>query len=278
MRRLRFIIIGIFLAVGLAAVDSPTSTRAAADTMAVSSRSSSTLIPLAPGVATSFTVKLNIALNNSAQESVRLVGLEDGKGTAIALSSDVPVSGGSHTGTGAVTVDASYTPGPAARWLAVQAVLGPATQPLATLTLQPYLVMGATQGSKVTTFYSPSVSPELASKYAAAYDLTWQKIGDVLGSYNENPYAIFLAADADVYEQGMIAFGTSRAEATAAKINTSAVNYSGLNLMMVKMTSAGVDVGVVTLGHEYAENRSTPCWPTMRGLAGSGTAWPTSWG
>jgi len=255
MSRIRLIAISILLAVGLAVADSPTSVRAAADTMTVSSLSPSTVLPLAPSVATSFTVKLNIALSNSAQESVRLVGLEDGKGTPIALSSDVPVTGGSHIGTGAITVSASYTPGPAARWLAVQAVLGPAAQPLATLALQPYLVMSTTLRSKVTIFYSPGVSADLASKYAAAYDLTWQKVGDLLGSYKENSIAIFLAADADVYDQAFIAFGASPAVAAIFKTSSGAVSMAALNLIMVKLTSGENDVRVVTLGHEYTHNR-----------------------
>ena len=247
--------------------ETPAPAQAAVDTIAMRSRTPGVFTPVAPGGAGTFTYNLNIAVNTVPQTVVRLIGYEDGKGSAVTLSEDLAVTGGSHVGSASIAVAAAYTPSAGTRWLAVKAVLGAGTSPLATVDLPATLVMTTYDSTRVSVYSSVGVAADAINGYAAAYDAAWQQIGAQLGSYNDAHYAIYLTADPDTYEQVLLMLGVSPNEAAAAKTGSTAFN-SSRNIMTVKgpVTAASY----TTMGHEYAENRFHALLP---GNQGAGWFW-----
>ncbi len=262
--------LAIIVVAGVLLLGSPGNAISAGDTLALQSQTPFRL-PLAPGRdnALSFTFNVNLA---TAPAVLRVFGYAEGTGAAIALTPDTLVNVGAHQGTSGVQVSGPYTP-PAsgARWLTVQAVLGPADQPLATAALPPYLIMAAAKGSRAVTYYSSGISPALADGYTKGYDNAWQTIGDLFNSFNDKTYNLFLAGDTDIFEQALIAsLAVPAAEAAVDKQAVSAVNSARYNAMVVHLGRAGPDVPVSTIGHEYAENRFNALQP---GNQGAGWFW-----
>lgn len=247
--------IAVTWAMGVLLFATPQGVHSAGDTLVLQSQTPFRL-PLAPGAENALRFTFNVNLS-SAPAALRVVGYAESKGEPIALTQEAPVAVGPHNGAAGITIAGTYTP-PATgvRWLTVKAVLGPAQQPLATAALPPYLIMGASTGSRSVVYYSPLVSPVLAGAYSKGYDASWQNIGDVFNSFNNKTYHLFLAGDTDTFEQSLIGlFGTPEADAAIIKPVISAVNSARYNGMVINMGRLGAAVPFSLIGHEYAENR-----------------------
>ncbi|MBI2887652.1 MAG: hypothetical protein HYY02_10645 [Chloroflexi bacterium] len=243
----------VLLALSITLPVTPPALAAEGDTLAAQALSPSVRFPLAPGVAANIRLTLRVTLASAAAESVRLVGFSEGKGDAIPLSADVPVT----QATTQVALTGSYTP-PATgvRWLAVKAVLGPTVEPLAQLTLRPYLVMDSVVGERSIAYFTPGISPDLAHAYNAVYNSAWQKMKDDLDLVTTPQYELFLAADPDVFEQAMVALANENPSYAAMVKNSSGgFEIGGRDAMVINnVVREGSYINVSRIGHEYTHN------------------------
>ncbi len=246
-------------------------TAAAGDSIALPASRFVPAAPVAGGGNISLSFTFDVTLSSAASAPLQLLGYEDGVGPGIPLGPASAVSGGTHTGVGAIPVTGSYTAKPGLRWLSVKAVLGVPDQPLATLNLRPHLVMdGLGKGPNVGVYASPGLTPDLAQSYAEGYEAAWKQIGALFDSFNDKTYLIYLAGDRDVYEQGMIGFFNAPPDQAAAlKTQTGGLNSASLNAMIVYVGTA-TKASLLLIGHEYAENRFAAL---ASGNQGSGWFW-----
>ena len=265
---MRNVILALLLALVLGVGGHSTQPRTIAqtgDAVTLSSADPGTRLPLTPGTTGSVSYGVEVTLTSAATAPLRLVGRADGQGDPIPLGPDLTVM----SGTNRMDVTGSYSP-PASgvRWLVVQAVLGSPDLPLAQTTLPPYVVMAPLTSDSTTAYYAPNLSPDLAQAYLNAYDAAVQEIGTALDSFTNTGIPLFLTSDRNMFEQTMLAWGYTPAEAAVRKASLVAVNRDNGILLNVAAHSSGADIRIV--GHEYAETRFVALQP---GNQGAGWFW-----